>query len=71
MDVPSELLAAFPPSAMRLFDRTRRAVDDDMLSEIASADYGSQAAEMMALLLPIRDTGIVSAASAPRLAEIC
>jgi hypothetical protein len=55
---------------MRLFDRTRRAVDDDMLSDIASADYGYRAVEMMALLIPIRDTGMIPVATAPSLAEV-
>jgi hypothetical protein len=59
MDIPAALLAAFPPSADLLLDRARRRTDNAMLMDIACADYGLQAEEMMAELRPIRDRGVV------------
>jgi hypothetical protein len=59
MRVPDSLLAAFPPSADLLLDCARRKTDDAMLMDIARADYGYRADEMMAALRPIRDTGVV------------
>jgi Protein of unknown function (DUF1579) len=51
MDLPTELIAAFPPSAELLLDRARRNIDERMLMEIARADYGLMADEMMAELV--------------------
>jgi hypothetical protein len=59
MDVPIALLAAFPPSNQRLLDVTRRQIDDEMLLEIAMADYGIDAEIHLAALRPIRETGVV------------
>ena len=59
MDIPFALIAAFPPSADLLLDRARRHVNDEMLVEIARADYGNRADEMLAELRPIRDKGII------------
>src|SRR5829696_9009521 len=59
MGMPAALLAAFPPSADLLLDRARRKTDDAMLTEIARADYGLEADEMMAELRPIRDAGVI------------
>ncbi len=61
MELPDALIAAFPPSATLLLDLARRQTDDVMLAEIARADYGCQADEMMAELRPIRDMGVVPA----------
>lgn len=58
-EMPKALLAGFEPAAELLFHRARRGMDDGMLMEIARADYGQQAAEMCALLRPIRDSGII------------
>jgi len=57
MEIPAELLAAFPPSAGALLDLARRSMDDDMLRVVAEADYGLGADERFAELRPIRDTG--------------
>lgn len=62
MDVPDELLSAFPPAARAALDLARRHVDDDMLMVIARADYGLEAGERFAELRPIRDTGDLSEA---------
>ncbi len=59
MDVPALLLAAFPPSADLLLECARHHIDDTMLREIARADYGHLADEMLAELRPIRDTGVI------------
>jgi hypothetical protein len=59
MDLPPELLAAFPPSANRLLDVARRSMDDWMLREISWADYGMDAEEHFQALRPIRDTGVI------------
>jgi hypothetical protein len=61
MDMPAELLSAFPPSADLLLDRARREIDDEMLLEIAKADYGQDVALHLAALWPIRDQGVISA----------
>ncbi len=61
MEIPASLLVAFPPSAGLLLDRARRATDDAMLWEIARADYGCEADDMMIELRPIRDDGVVPA----------
>lgn len=60
MNIPPAILAAFPPSRERLLDATRRHVDDKMLNEIASADYGCGGDDHFAALRLIRDTGIVA-----------
>jgi hypothetical protein len=60
MNIPSRLAEAFPPSATALLDFTRRLIDDELLREIAVADYGCDAAEHFARLLPIRDHGDVA-----------
>ncbi len=59
MDVPAALIAAFPPSATLLLDLARRPIDNDMLLQVARADYGNMIDEMMAELRPIRDEGII------------
>jgi len=59
IEIPAALLAAFPPSVNLLLDHARRRTDDAMLTEIARADYGREADEMMAELRPIRDQGVV------------
>ena len=61
MDLPHELHAAFPPSNHQLLDVARAYVDDDMLEEIARADYGCDAELHLAALRPIRDSGIMPA----------
>lgn len=38
----------------------RRQIDDDMLWEIAGADYGNDAEQHHAALLPIRDDGVIA-----------
>lgn len=57
-EVPPALLAAFPPSADLLLDLARQDVDDAMLMDIARADYGYGAVEVMPELRHIRDEGI-------------
>lgn len=57
MNLPPELLTAFPPSKTALLDRVRQDVDDDMLRVISRADYGLQAEELFPQLVRIRDTG--------------
>jgi hypothetical protein len=64
MDIPTDLLAIFPPSGQMLLDVTRRQVDDDMLQEIAGADYGIDADLHLAALRAIRDTGAMPASMA-------
>lgn len=59
MNLPHELIAAFPPSRDVLLDSTRLAIDDAMLRQIARADYGEMADEMLAELRPIRDHGTI------------
>ncbi len=59
MDIPAEILTAFPPSADLLLDCARREIDDAMLMEIARADYGHRADEMFVELRGIRDNGII------------
>jgi hypothetical protein len=70
MDIPAALIAAFPPSADLLLDRARRRIDDTMLMEIARADYGHMAVEMLAELRPIRDKGIMPAPIHGQLREV-
>jgi len=59
MEVPDFLLAAFPPSFDGLLDAARRNTDNAMLMDIARADYGQGADEVMPELRAIRDTGSV------------
>jgi hypothetical protein len=70
MVIPAELIAAFPPSAELLLERARRQVDDAMLLDIAGADYGWMADEMMAELRPIRDKGVMPARMPWMLSEV-
>jgi hypothetical protein len=70
MDIPAELIAAFPPSADLLLDLARRKVDDAMLTQIARADYGYMADAMLAELRPIRDKGIIPAPMQWQLLEV-
>jgi|GEM_PF-1768560 len=56
MRIPDLLLAVFPPSKDLLLDCACQKTDDAMLWEIAKADYGLQADEMMVELRAIRDT---------------
>lgn len=57
LNLPPELLAAFPPSKTALLDRVRQDVDDDMLREISRADYGYKAEELFPPLVQMRDSG--------------
>lgn len=59
MTIPSELYSAFPPDANALVDFTRRFVDDQMLKEIANADYGCGADDYFKALKEIRDSGVM------------
>jgi len=61
MQLPPSLIEAFPPSNQRLIDLTRREIDDDMLAEIAQADYGCDAEKHFEVLRMIRETGVVPA----------
>lgn len=70
MGVPASLLAAFPPSADLLLDCARRKTDDEMLMEIARADYGMGADEVMLELRPIRDRGVFSLPLSGTLGEV-
>ncbi len=70
MDIPAPLTAAFPPSAALLLDRTRRVIDDAMLMDIAMADYGIGAEDALAVLRPIRNTGIVPRVIPNQLPEV-
>ena len=70
MDIPQSLLNAFPPSRERLLELIRKSIDDDMLRDIARADYGSEADEMFAALRSIRDTGEVPLPIRGRLLEV-
>ncbi|MDB5338168.1 MAG: hypothetical protein JWN70_3787 [Planctomycetaceae bacterium] len=70
LDIPAELIAAFPPSDKLLFDLARRDIDDEMLMDIARADYGAFADEMFAELRLIRDTGAIPAPMSGQLAEV-
>ena len=61
---PIELLPVFvtlfPPAHGALLDCARRTTDEDVLWDIAMADYGQGADEMFALLRAIRITGDLS-----------
>lgn len=57
MRLPEAFLKAFPPSENRLFEILRPAVDNDMLKDIAMADYGYQGEDMYQQLRVIRDRG--------------
>ena len=57
IDVIPFLEKLFPPDAELLLERARQLADDESLQEIARADYGYQADEMLVLLRSIRDTG--------------
>jgi hypothetical protein len=70
MDIPPDLLTVFPPSDQLLVDVTRRFIDDDMLEEIARADYGMDADLHLAALQPIRDIGTVPATMGWHPAEV-
>ncbi|HEV3165630.1 MAG TPA: hypothetical protein VGZ22_16505 [Isosphaeraceae bacterium] len=70
MEVTAALIGAFPPSADLLLDRARRQTDDAMLMEIARADYGVMAVEMMAELRRIRDEGVIPALMHRQLIEV-
>ncbi|MBX9652689.1 hypothetical protein K2Y11_03630 [bacterium] len=59
MTIPSELYSAFPPDANALVDFTRRFVDDQMLKEIANADYGYRVDDYFKALKEIRDSGVM------------
>lgn len=56
MDVPHFVLDAFPPSVTALLDCARAPIDDEMLMQVARADYGNMAEELFAALKPIRDS---------------
>jgi len=70
MEVPDFLVAAFPPSLDGLLDAARRDTDDAMLMDIARADYGEGANEVMPELRAIRDTGIVRDSISSQLYEV-
>jgi hypothetical protein len=70
MDIPAALIAVFPPSPDALLNKARRQMDDAMLMSIASADYGYMAGEMLAMLRPIRETGIIPTPMHGQLAEV-
>ena len=70
LDIPAELIAAFPPSEKLLLDLVRRVVDDEMLMDIARADYGCLAEEMFRELRLIRDTGVVPVPVQGQLSEV-
>lgn len=56
-DIPPILTETFPPSPDALLDCARRNVDDEMLMDVANADYGYRAEEMFRWLRTIRDDG--------------
>jgi hypothetical protein len=70
MDIPAVLTAAFPPADGILLDLMRRQIDDAMLTEIAKADYGKMADEMLAELRPIRDVGVIPSPMHWQLVEV-
>jgi hypothetical protein len=70
MEIPAELIAAFPPSEDVLLACARRAIDDEMLVEIAGADDGTDFDAHLAALRPIRDQGIVPVPLAWRPGEV-
>jgi hypothetical protein len=70
MAIPAALLTAFPPSADLLMDCVRRHTDDATLMEVARADYGIRAREIMAELRPIRDDGVIPGRIGPDLSEV-
>ena len=57
--MPDDWLEAFEPTAEVLFDLFGLEMDDGMLLEIASADYGCGAEKHLEPLLLFRDNGIV------------
>jgi hypothetical protein len=57
--IPTELLAAFRPSEHALLDVLRQRVDEPMMEEIASADYGLGADEALCFLRQIRHSSVV------------
>jgi len=59
MELPSPLLAAFPPVPDLLLEVASRSVDDAMLLEIAQADYQNNADLHLAALRTIRDRGVI------------
>src|SRR5438105_8799957 len=61
MDLPVELIKAFPPTPDLLLDLARRPMDDAMLLEIAKADHAHMTDAVLAELRPIRDKGIIPA----------
>jgi hypothetical protein len=60
MEIPAALISVFPPSPELLLNLVRRLVDDAMLEDVAKADYGEKADEMLKELQLIRDAGIIS-----------
>jgi hypothetical protein len=70
MKLPLEITEAFPPCRDLSLDRTRSAVDDEMLIVIARADYGHMANEMLAELRPIRDQGNLPTPISYQLGEV-
>jgi hypothetical protein len=59
--IKRELLATFGPDRDGLLRRVSELVDDQMLLEIAQADYGQDVAEHLSELRTIRDTAAVPA----------
>lgn len=60
MEIPSSILSKFSPSRDSLLDSVRLQIDDALLMQIASANYGELSAEMMDRLRAIRDAGCIS-----------
>src|SRR5579859_3044454 len=55
--IPQVLFSGFHPDADGLLERVSRLVDEDMLREIAAADYGWKTEENLPHLKRIRGTG--------------
>jgi hypothetical protein len=70
IELPLPLIEAFPPSSDLLLDRIRRIIDDANLVEIARADYGHMADEMLAELRPIRDQAVLPTPMSGQLIEV-
>ena len=57
MDIPLAILETFSPSPDALWNKMRPAIDNQMLRDIAMADYGNRADEACNQLRVIRDRG--------------
>jgi hypothetical protein len=54
-EMPKSLIEAFPPNAFALFMLIRPEVDDEMLKEIAAADYGNGLEENLVIMRRMLD----------------